>query len=47
MPSVNKAKVLELAGGEYLAQKENILLVGNMDTGKTHTAIALGLMACR
>jgi DNA replication protein DnaC len=46
VPSVNKAKVLELARGDYLARKENVILVGNMGTGKTHTAIALGLLAC-
>jgi DNA replication protein DnaC len=47
IPSLNQARVLELAGGEYLAQKENLVLVGNMGTGKTHCAIALGLLACR
>ena len=47
IPSVNKAKVLELAKGDYLDRRENIILVGNMGTGKTHTAIALGLLACR
>jgi DNA replication protein DnaC len=47
IPSVNKARVLELAKGEYLARKENLVLVGNMGTGKTHCAIALGLLACR
>src|SRR4030065_784843 len=47
IPSVNKAGVLELAKGEYLAKNENAVLIGNMGTGKTHTAIALGLMACQ
>ncbi|MDA0988053.1 MAG: IS21-like element helper ATPase IstB [Chloroflexi bacterium] len=47
MPSVNKAKVLELAKGEYLAKRENVAMMGNMGTGKTHVAISLGLMACR
>jgi DNA replication protein DnaC len=46
-PWVNKGKVLELAKGEYVTQKENVVLIGNMGTGKTHTAIALGLLACR
>ena len=46
-PWVNRGKVLELAKGEYLAKQENIVLVGNMGTGKTHTAISLGLLACR
>jgi DNA replication protein DnaC len=47
MPSVNKAKVLELAKGDYLSKKENVALMGNMGTGKTHVAISLGLQACR
>jgi DNA replication protein DnaC len=47
IPSVNKAKVLELAKGDYLARKENVILMGNMGTGKTHTSISLGLLACR
>jgi DNA replication protein DnaC len=47
IPSVNKAKILELTKGEYLAKKENVVLMGNMGTGKTHTAISLGLLACR
>jgi DNA replication protein DnaC len=46
-PWVNRGKVLELAKGEYVTQKENVVLMGNMGTGKTHTAIALGLLACR
>ncbi len=47
IPSVNKAMVLELTKGEYLDRKENVVLVGNMGTGKTHVAISLGLLACR
>jgi DNA replication protein DnaC len=47
VPSVNKAKILELARGDYLAQCENILLVGEIGTGKTHLATALGVAACR
>ena len=47
IPSVNKAGVLELAKGDYLAKNENIVLIGNMGTGKTHTAIALGVLACQ
>jgi len=47
IPSVNKASVLDLAKGDYLSKNENIVLIGNMSTGKTHTAIALGLLACQ
>ena len=47
MPSVNKALVLELARCEFLARRENVLLLGNSGTGKTHIALALGLAACQ
>lgn len=45
--SLNKAKVLNLAQGEYLRKKENLILMGNSGTGKTHLASALGLTACQ
>jgi DNA replication protein DnaC len=47
LPSLNKTLVLELARGEFLARKENLLLLGNSGTGKTHIALALGLAACQ
>jgi DNA replication protein DnaC len=45
-PSINEAAVRELMRGEYLLGRENILLVGNPGTGKTHLASALGHAAC-
>src|SRR4051812_50001158 len=39
--SVNEALVRELMRGEYIAGRENVLLVGNSGTGKTHLACAL------
>lgn len=47
IPSLNKTLVLELARCEFLTRKENILLLGNSGTGKTHVALALGLAACQ
>jgi DNA replication protein DnaC len=45
-PSVNETLVRELMRGEYLAARENVLLVGNSGTGKTHLACALAFAAC-
>ena len=45
-PSVNKRLVAELARCEYIDQRENILLVGNPGTGKSHLATALAAEAC-
>ena len=36
-----------LALGEYIQKKENLILMGNSGTGKTHLATALGLLACQ
>jgi DNA replication protein DnaC len=47
IPALNKTLVLELARCEFLARRENVLLLGNSGTGKTHVALALGLAACQ
>ena len=47
IPALNKTLVLELARSEYLDRRENVLLLGNSGTGKTHMALALGLAACQ
>jgi len=47
IPSLNKTLMLELARCEFLARKENLLLLGNSGTGKSHIALALGLAACQ
>ena len=47
IPSLNKTLVLELARCQFLSRKENLLLLGNSGTGKSHIALALGLMACQ
>lgn len=45
-PSINKSLIMELMQGEYINRKENVLLIGNPGTGKTHLATALGHTAC-
>lgn len=47
IPSLSKAKVLELSRGEYVRARENVIAIGNTGTGKTHLAISLGLLACQ
>jgi DNA replication protein DnaC len=46
VPSVQHTQVLELAQGAFLAQHENLLLVGPSGLGKTHLLIGLGRAAC-
>ena len=45
-PSINEQLVRELMRGEYIDKKENVLLIGNPGTGKTHLASALAFSAC-
>jgi DNA replication protein DnaC len=46
LPHVKEALIWELASGDFIQKKENIVMVGPPGTGKTHLAIALGLKAC-
>jgi DNA replication protein DnaC len=45
-PSINRPLIRELTAGDYIDRRENVLLIGNSGTGKTHLATALGLSAC-
>jgi len=45
-PSVNKVLIAELARGEFIDRRENVLFVGNPGTGKSHLAIGLAAAAC-
>ena len=46
-PEINEALVRELLTGEFIDSHENVLLIGNSGTGKTHLATALALAACQ
>ena len=38
IPALNKAQVLELARGEWIERRENVIALGPSGTGKTHVA---------
>lgn len=46
-PSLNRALILELARGEYIARRESIILLGGPGTGKSHVATGLAARACQ
>jgi DNA replication protein DnaC len=47
VPSVPKARILELAQGAYIAEASPVILLGNPGLGKSHVATGLALAACR
>jgi len=47
LPNVEEAVVWQLATGEFVKRQENVILIGNPGTGKTHLAIGLGRRMCR
>lgn len=46
VPSLQKARVLELAQGGFIAQHENLLLLGPSGLGKTHLLLGIGRAVC-
>jgi DNA replication protein DnaC len=47
VPQLDKRLVRDLAAGDYLKERRNVILMGKSGAGKTHLATALGLEACR
>jgi len=46
-PSVSKVMIAELARCEFIDKRENVILVGNPGTGKSHLATALAVSGCQ
>jgi len=44
---INRLQVQNIFRLEFIAQKANVVLLGNVGLGKTHLAIALGYAACQ
>lgn len=47
VPALNKAKILALAEGGFVRERENGVFVGNPGVGKTHLAVAVGRACCQ
>ena len=45
-PSLDPKLIRELAMGRFIADGDNVLLLGPPGVGKTHLAVAIGLKAC-
>lgn len=43
---MNEAFIHELASCDFVSRHQNIVMIGNPGTGKTHLSIALGVKAC-
>jgi len=46
-PGLERRLLHQLASGEYINQKRNVIFLGKSGTGKTHLATGLGVEACR
>src|SRR5947199_138793 len=45
-PSIEPKVIRELSAGRFIADADNVLLLGPPGVGKTHLAVGLGLRAC-
>jgi len=46
-PQLDRDRILELARCDFVERHANVILIGEVGTGKTHLSIALGLAACQ
>ncbi len=43
---ITEAFIHELASCDFISKRQNVVMIGNPGTGKTHLSIALGIKAC-
>lgn len=46
LENVSESTVRQLASCDFIKQRQNIVMIGNPGSGKTHLSIALGMNAC-
>ena len=46
LPEGMRKRLPELCTLDFIRERKNIIMTGNPGTGKTHTAIGLGIKAC-
>lgn len=46
LENVSESTVRQLASCDFIKQRQNIVMIGNPGSGKTHLSIALGMAAC-
>ena len=44
---ISMAQIFDLANGDYLRERANVIAIGGSGTGKTHVSIGLAVEACR
>lgn len=46
LENVSESTIRQLASCDFIKQRQNIVMIGNPGSGKTHLSIALGMNAC-
>ena len=46
LENVSESTIQQLASCDFIKQRQNIVMIGNPGSGKTHLSIALGMNAC-
>lgn len=47
LENIDEAQIWQFATGEFIRRKENIIMIGNPGTGKSHLSIGLGMRLCK